>query len=282
MTSGLRIFGSLSAILLLGATIAGCGDDDDSNASSQSGYDAGPEAGSSGKTSTAGRGGAGGNTRVIAGRGGSTGATAGRSAAGSGGATPIEGGGQGGGTAGVGGNIAPPSGGSGSASALLTDAQIAAVTTAANTGEIALGNLAVGRARLPEVRAFAQEMVTMHGAAQSRSSALLETLSTIPVASNLSTSLEQDAQRVSAMLENASAADFDLAYIQSQVQIHTQVLEIFDEVLIPSVSSPAIRTDLSLARADVQQHLTEAQALLVIVQNAPPLADDAGVDDAGL
>jgi predicted outer membrane protein len=104
-----------------------------------------------------------------------------------------------------------------------------------------------------------------------------------PVASNLSTSFEQGAQRTSATLQATSAAGFDLAYVQSQIEIHTQVLATFDDVLLPSVTAPALRTDLTLARADVQSHLTQAQALLIVVQNAPPLEEDAGVaEDAGL
>lgn len=298
MRSGLQIFGGLSVILVLGATIAGCGGDDDSDSTADAGYDASTaDSGRGGsKATTAGRGGTGGS-RAVAGRSGS-GAVAGRSAAGASGMSESGAGGRAatqGGTGGTvqagagtgaggttAGNAGTPAAGAGASSTLLTDAQIAAVTTAANTGEIALGNLAVQRARLADVRAFAQEMVTMHGAAQSRSLALTQTLGITPVASNLSTGLEQDAQRTSASLEAASAADFDLQYVQSQVQIHMQVLTIFDEVLLPSVTSPAVRNDLNLARADVQTHLAEAQALLVVVQSAPPLEEDAGVEDAGL
>jgi putative membrane protein len=162
----------------------------------------------------------------------------------------------------------------------LTDAQIAAVTTAANAGEIQLGNLALNRARLPEVRAFAQEMIDMHGAAQARSTALLQTLNIVPVMSNLSTQLEQDAQQVATMLQNTSDAGFDLAYVQSQVDIHTRVLEIFDQVLLTSVAEPALKTDLTLARADVQRHLMQAQMLLAFVQSAPSDLD-AGTEDGG-
>jgi putative membrane protein len=162
----------------------------------------------------------------------------------------------------------------------LTDAQIAAVTTAANTGEIQLGNLALARARLPEVRAFAQEMIDMHGAAQARATAVAQTLNIVPTMNDLSTQLEQDAQQVATMLQNTPAAGFDLAYTQSQVDIHTQVLEIFDRVLLPSATAPALKTDLTLARADVQRHLMQAQMLLALVQSAPSDLD-AGTEDGG-
>jgi putative membrane protein len=283
MRSGLRFFRSLSLILAIAGVVAACGDDDDTGSNAQTGTDASMYEGGTGGKPTAGRGGTGGS-RATAGRsGGAAGATAGRSgtSAGTGGTPPTQGnGGRGSMNAGTGAAAAGGTGGS-NASTLLTDAQIAAVTTAANTGEISLGNLALGRARLAAVRAFAQEMITMHGAAQDRATVLLQSLGITPVQSNLSTTLEQDVQRVAIMLQNAAAADFDLAYVQSQVDIHAKVLEIFDDVLLPSVTQPPLRTDLILARGDVQRHLTEAQALLMTVQAAPPDLD-AGIEDAGL
>jgi putative membrane protein len=283
MRSGSRFFSSLSLVLVIGVTVAACGDDDGTDDSAQTGSDAGYETG--GKSASAGRGGAGGS-RATAGRSGSAGASvAGRAAtagvgAGTGGVPATQGsGGRGTPAAGSGGATAVA--GSGPSAASLSDAQIAAVTTAANTGEIALGNIAVSRATLPVVRDFAQEMITMHGAAQDRSATLLQSLGITPVQNNLSTTLEQDAQRVAVSLQSALGTDFDLAYIRSQVDIHTQVLEIFDTVLLPSVTELALRTDLTLARGDVQRHLTEAQALLLIVQATPP-DFDAGTEDAGL
>jgi predicted outer membrane protein len=283
MRSSLRFSVSLALVLALGGAIPGCGDDDDTGENAQTGSDASvSESGSGGRTSTstAGRSGSGG-TRALAGRSGSageatvagTGAVRG-GAGGAGGAMTA--GRSAGGTGG-----AQAAGGTGAdAGARLSDAQIAAITTAANTGEIQLGTLALSRARLAEVRAYAREMIDGHGAAQARSTALLQTLNLVPIQNALSTQLEQDAQRVATMLQNTPDPSFDLAYVQSQVDIHVQVLKIFDSQLLPSVTELALRTDLILARGDVQRHLTEAQALLLIVQAAPPDLD-AGTEDGG-
>lgn len=267
MRSGARFLSSFVIVLALGGSIAGCGDDDDTGNNPQTGSDASvSEGGSGGRASPAGRSG-----------GGGPGAIAGRSASGSGGVPAMMGSGGQGAMAGRG---SAAIGGS-EAGLRLSDAQIAAVTSAVNRGEIQLGTIALSRARLPEVRAFAQEMVTMHGAAQDRATALLQSLTITPIDTNLSTQLEQDAQRVGIMLQNTAASDFDLTYVQSQVDIHARVLAIFDDTLLPSVSELALRTDLTLARGDVQRHLMEAQSLLLIVQSAAPELD-AGTGDAGL
>jgi putative membrane protein len=286
----LRFSTSLVFLLALGGAIVACGDDDETGDNAQTGSDASVnEAGSGGRSSTAGRSGSGGS-RATAGRSGSAGSAGGGARAGTGGSTAGGGGAAGyptaagrGGSGGTGASTAG-SGGTGgmggTPAAALTDSQIAAVTTAANSGEIQLGTLARNRARLAEVRSFAQEMIDMHGAAQARSTALLQTLNIIPVMSDLSVQLERDAQQVATMLQATTDADFDLAYVQSQVSIHTQVLEIFDRVLLTSVTAPALRTDLTLARGDVQRHLMQAQMLLALVQSTPPDLD-AGTEDAG-
>jgi putative membrane protein len=273
MRSGLRFFSSLVIILALGGAVAGCGDDDDIG-NTQTGSDASvSEAGSGGRASTAGRG-------ATAGRSGGS-ATAGTPASAGSGGVPSTMGNGGRGAIGGRGGVTPIAGTGSDVGGRLSDAQIAAVTAAANTGEIQLGTIALSRARLPEVRAFAQEMITAHGAAQDRATVLLQSLTITPIDNNLSTQLQQDAQRASVMLQNIAASDFDLAYVQSQVDIHTRVLAILDDTLLPSVSEIALRTDLTLVRGDVQRHLTAAQALLLIVQTAPPDLD-AGTEDAGL
>jgi putative membrane protein len=267
-------------VLALGGAVMACDDDESTNDNAQTGSDASvKETGYSGRSGGAGRSGSGGS-RATAGRSGSAAAGYGGSTAGGGGAAGVATVAGRGGSGGTGGATAGTGGTGGTPGAALSDGQIAAVTTAANTGEIQLANLALMRARLPEVRSFAQEMIDMHGAAQARGTALLQTLNIVPVANDVSTQLEQDAQQVATMLQNTPAADFDLAYVQSQVSIHTQVLELFDRVLLPSVTAPALRSELTLVRGDVQRHLMQAQALLALVQATPPDLD-AGTEDGG-
>ncbi|HKU38118.1 MAG TPA: DUF4142 domain-containing protein, partial [Polyangiales bacterium] len=189
------------------------------------------------------------------------GGSGGRAAGGAGGTTAASGSGGSGGAGGA------------TATRTLTDAQIAAVTTVANSGEVDLGTLAVARAVLPAVRDFAQMMVTMHTAAQTRQSAVLATLGVQIAPNPISTQLEADAMALRGQLTSASAAAFDRAYIQSQVDVHMRVLTTFDEQLLPNATAPALRADLMLARGEVAAHLALARTLLATLDDL----SDAGV-----
>ena len=133
--------------------------------------------------------------------------------------------------------------------------------------------LALTRVMLPAVRDFAQMMISMHTAAQTRQNAVLNTLGLTIAASPLSTQLENDAMQVTAQLNAAAANQFDLAYIRSQVDIHAKVLTIVDDQLLPNVSATALRADLTLTRSEVVSHLAAARVLLEQLENA----SDAGV-----
>lgn len=143
----------------------------------------------------------------------------------------------------------------------LTDPQIGAVTTAANTGEIAQAQAALPKLSNAQVKAFANSMVEMHGAAQTRQSALLQGKQITPQENLTSTALKQESDTIVAALMAASATDVDRLYIDQQVAVHTKVLGLLDTVLIPSAADSDLRTELTTARGDVQTHLTQAQQI---------------------
>jgi len=215
-------------------------------------------AGTGGVSGAAGRGGTGGGSAANGGSGGSTPTTAGRGGAGGTSAT--------GGSGGAG-------GAAGATSTTLSDAQIAAVTSAANTGEISLAMLALTRAQLPATRSFAQMMSDMHSAAQTRQNAVFDVLDLTIAANPVSMQLERDAMQVTTQLNSAAPNQFDLLYIRSQVDIHTKVLSIIDDQLLVSVSAPALRAELTLTRTEVAAHLAAAQVLLDQLEDLT----DAGV-----
>jgi predicted outer membrane protein len=256
------------AVLLIasgGAVAVGCGDDDASTESPQAELDA--------SIVSSGTGAAG--TRSSAGRGGTSSAAAGRggtSSAGTSGRAPT----AGAGTAGT----SAAAGGAGAGEVVgmkLTDEQTAAVITAANTGEIELGNLTLRQGTYPDVLAFASTMVMMHTAAQARVAALLVTLSLTPADNAISMQLRQEVMSVSARLLPLTTASFDVEYLEAQIAIHTEVLRLINDVLLPSVTAVQLESELQTMRNEVMMHLAEARAL-----RARPEGDqDAGLDDDG-
>lgn len=64
-----------------------------------------------------------------------------------------------------------------------------------------------------------------------------------------------------ASLQSKSGADFDRAYINSQVDMHMSALDTVRGTLLPSASDPNLRTILSTMNTAVQTHLQRAREL---------------------
>jgi putative membrane protein len=141
----------------------------------------------------------------------------------------------------------------------LSDGQIVAVLAAVNATEVSLGTLAMSRGVAPGVRNFGESMVTVHNTAQERQTRLAMSLDLKSEVSPLSTQLGEDAKSLMSELEAAGAADFDAAYLRSQVDGHMKVLMLISERLIPSVMANSLRDELMLVRMEVATHLEGAR-----------------------
>ena len=176
-----------------------------------------------------------------------------------------------GGAAGGGGSV---NAGRGDAGALLTDGQIASVMIEANTGEIAAASVALAKATSPAVASFAALMVTDHTAANGRLAGILQQQSiTLGESAVRQTLAMQAAQTVSSLIATWPGA-FDPAYVSSQIAMHTTVLQLLDDQLIPYAQNGALKAELQMERTTVMNHLTAAQQLQT------SLTDDCATDAA--
>jgi putative membrane protein len=276
-----KFLSCLAAVVLIAAGVPACGDDDDVTVSTGgSGQTAGHggTATVGGATNHGGSGGSGvaGNENNNGGgggvaRGGSE--NGGRSGGGSGGVSGgigIGGGGEGGAQGGEGGGMTEGGAGGlggaggegGGVTAQLTDAQIIRVAELANAGEVTEGNIALDRAQSNQVQDFAQMMVTDHTEGRTQLQTFATDNSITPQASEIATTLQNEADAQVEQLNNASDQDFDATYMDIQVAAHTEVLMLFDEQLIPSADDPDLKALLTAQRNVVADHLDDAQAIV--------------------
>jgi putative membrane protein len=142
-------------------------------------------------------------------------------------------------------------------SAALSDEQIAAITEAANSAEIAQAKLAQSRSNNPDVKRFAAMMIKHHGAAKTKQAKLK-----LPTAeSRDSSALEADASSTLDTLKKDTGKAFDKAYIDAQVDAHQKVLDTINGKLLPNVKNPELKAYLDEIKPRVEQHLKEAKAL---------------------
>ena len=142
-----------------------------------------------------------------------------------------------------------------------SDNDIAAIVTNANQGEVDQGQAAASRANSPEVRAFAQMMVTDHSNALTQARSLFSSNNINASDNDLSRNLVSNSQQTINAVTTYTGTDFDRQYIQSQVDVHSWLLKTLDSTLIPSAHNRDLRNFLQTQRTAVAAHLARAQQI---------------------
>lgn len=131
----------------------------------------------------------------------------------------------------------------------------AAAVASSNQLEITTSKLALTRARSPEVKAFAQQMITDHTKA-GQAFMTATTQDGVSVPDQLS---PKHASMVS-KLESAPDADFDAAYIDLQTAAHSEAVSVFRSYADAPDSEPLA----SFAKAtlpELEEHLAHVKTL---------------------
>jgi putative membrane protein len=155
----------------------------------------------------------------------------------------------------------------------LTDAEIAAIVRAANNGEIELGKLAKTKAKNKRVKEFAAMMVKDHTDMNKKGDDVCKKAGIQPNDNEISAHMTDESKTTLELLKGtAKGTDFDKAYMDAQVNAHTQVLDAIDKKLMPNVQSPDLKGVLDTARPKVETHLGLAKEIQALVSppNNPP------------
>jgi putative membrane protein len=149
-------------------------------------------------------------------------------------------------------------------SAAPTDPQIAGIVVAANQIDIDYGKLAQAKSKDPQVKEFAQQMVTDHSSLQKAVGDLAGKLNVTPADSDTSKSLKSQAQQTMAKLKGLKGKAFDKAYIDNEVAYHKVVIDANKNTLIPNAQNAELKSALQGAEPLFEGHLQHAEN----VQNA--------------
>lgn len=161
----------------------------------------------------------------------------------------------------------------------MTDAEIAAVTSAANNGEIEMAELAKKNATHADVKNFAAMLITQHRDMETKAKALATKAKITPADNDASTALKADVQTALTSLKTQKGKEFDKAYMEAQVKAHRDVLNLFDNKLLPNVQNGEMKTLLTDGRTHVATHLAKAEEISHKLDAA--LATGGGVTGTG-
>jgi putative membrane protein len=142
-----------------------------------------------------------------------------------------------------------------------SDPQIAHIVVTANKIDIDAGKIAKSKSKNKEVQAFAQQMITDHGAVNKQAGALAKRLGVKPEDNDTSKSLKKGAQQNVSNLKKLSGAQFDKAYVDHEVEYHQAVLDAIDKTLIPSAQNAELKGLIEKVRPAIQAHLDHAKHL---------------------
>lgn len=143
----------------------------------------------------------------------------------------------------------------------VTDPQIAHIVVTANQVDITAGELAQARSTNPQVKEFAQRMVTDHGGVNKAATELATRLGVTPEPNPTSQQLQQGGEQNVASLQGKSGAEFDRAYVANEVAYHQVVLDALDKTLIPGAQNAELKALLEQSRPAFVAHLEHARQL---------------------
>jgi putative membrane protein len=149
----------------------------------------------------------------------------------------------------------------GAAGKAPSDANIAAIAVVANQIDVDAANLALGKTTNPEVKKFAELMVSDHSSVIKKAGELAGKLKLTPEDDDTSRSLKSDATAFQGKLKAASGAEFDRLYVDHEIAYHQAVLDAIDKLLVPNAKNAQLKDLLVAVRPVVAQHLEHAKTL---------------------
>jgi putative membrane protein len=141
----------------------------------------------------------------------------------------------------------------------INDAQIASIVVTANQVDVDAGKLAASRTANPDVKKFAELMVTDHTGVNKQAVALVTRLKVTPEDNDTSKSLKAGGDKNVEALKGLKGAAFDKAYVDHEVAYHQAVLDAVDKTLLPNASNADLKALLVKVRPAFVAHLEHAK-----------------------
>ncbi len=98
-------------------------------------------------------------------------------------------------------------------------------------------------------------MIGEHTDVNKQAKDLATKLNVTPEDNPISKSLKEDGKKNLDKLKNLSGKDFDKAYIDAEVKLHQQVIDVADTKLVPSVKNEELKALLVKVRPALVSHL---------------------------
>ena len=149
---------------------------------------------------------------------------------------------------------------------VLTEAHVTQIMKVANEGEIDAGKLAKKRANNDQVKAFAKKMVDEHEKNEKEVKQVAKKADIGMDNNDAAKQLKEHVKTTIKDLKDKKDAEFDRAYIASQVDMHQSLLNQIENQLLAAAKTPALKEYLTKTRDHVKMHLDEAKSIQTALQ----------------
>lgn len=142
-----------------------------------------------------------------------------------------------------------------------TDPQIAGIVQTANQIDIEQARLALRKSSNPQIKEFANQMISDHTSLEKSVNDLAKKLGVTPAPSDTSKQLKQQAADETKKLRSMKGKAFDQEYASHEVAFHQAVIDAAKSTLIPGAKNADLKSALENAAPLLQGHLQHAQQL---------------------
>ena len=142
----------------------------------------------------------------------------------------------------------------------MSDANLVSILSSASAAEVEYSQVGVERATNAQVKEFARMMVRDHGQMRDSIDALAQRLGVTPAAPERATEMGTEARQDLEDLRGKSGADFDKEFMEEQVDMHEDMLNLLED-LDDDSNTPDILRAIEGAKATVRAHLDRAKQL---------------------
>jgi len=142
----------------------------------------------------------------------------------------------------------------------MSSSEIFGVLDTINRSEIDAGKLAKEKATAPEVRSFASHMVSEHERMMEDMKQLARRMDVQPQKPALAFTLNASHQDAMEELRDKSGSDFDKAYIEYQVKMHEQAIDLIRNGA-DEADNFSLKKHLRETRPELQNHLASAESI---------------------
>jgi putative membrane protein len=142
-----------------------------------------------------------------------------------------------------------------------SDPQIAGIVQTANQIDISQAKLALKKTSNPQVKEFANQMISDHTNLEKSVNDLAKKLGVTPEDSATSKQLKQQAADETKKLRSLHGKAFDKEYASHEVAYHQAVIDAAKNTLIPNAKNAELKSALEGAAPVLQGHMEHAQQL---------------------